>query len=279
MKWFKHDTDGLISEGLSYLLDKEGFSGYGRWFRLLEIIALKMDSSENCGVEYPVSKWCSLLGLKQKRLFLFLKLAEEKLKIKISVQNENTKENQNVDFLLSKQNENIMKTLLKQNENKLKTKAICFQNIIRIEIPNLLKKRDEYSSKSGQKEDNVLPKNKEIRNKNKDIRKNIKKEKLSDEDFLLQLRKTYSWVDFNFELKKIDLWLANNPQRKKTKKFLINWFGRKEKPLSINESNKTDGRRVIKNSYDCYNCHKNFTDYNEYLTHLCKPEAPDETKI
>jgi hypothetical protein len=135
MKWFKHDTDGDLSEGLSFLLSQEGFSGYGRWFRLLEIVAYKMDGSDNCGVEYPSSKWCSLLGLKQKKLISFLELTE----------------------------------------NKLKTKVFSFDNIIRIEIPNLLKKRDEYSRKSGQNPDNIAQ---EIRVKNKDTDKdNIKAQK------------------------------------------------------------------------------------------------------
>ena len=33
-----------------------------------------------------------------------------------------------------------------------------------------------------------------------------------------------------------------------------------------------NGGRVIKNSYECHNCKKTFTDYQEYLTHDCKQE-------
>jgi len=128
MKWFKHDADCDESEGLSYLISVEGFAGYGRWFRILEIVASKMDGSDRCHVEYPVQKWCSLLGLKQKKLISFLKLTE----------------------------------------NKLKTKVVYSNNVIRIEIPNLLNKRDEYSKKSRQNLDNVPHKNKEERNKIKD---------------------------------------------------------------------------------------------------------------
>ena len=113
MKWFKHDTDGDRSAGLSYLIDQMGCAGYGRWFRLLEIVAEKMDSTDRCHVEYSPKKWCSLLGVKQKQLVLFLELTE----------------------------------------NKLKTKITYSENIIKIEIPNLLKKRDDYSKKSGQKPD------------------------------------------------------------------------------------------------------------------------------
>ena len=64
-----------------------------------------MDESDRCHVEYSVQKWCRLLGLKQKKLTLFLELIK----------------------------------------NELKTKVVYSENIIRIEIPNLLKKRDNYT--------------------------------------------------------------------------------------------------------------------------------------
>lgn len=105
MKWFKHDSDCFMSEGVDALIEAEGFSGYGRWMRLLEIVAFKMDETNRCHAEYSIQKWCSFLGLKQKKLISFLELTE----------------------------------------NKLKTKVVCFENIIRIEIPNLLKKRDNYT--------------------------------------------------------------------------------------------------------------------------------------
>ena len=105
MKWFKHDTDALLSEGVDALIDAEGFAGYGRWNRILEIVAFKMDETDRCHVEYSIQKWCRLLGLKQKKLTLFLELIK----------------------------------------NEMKTKVVHSENIIRIEIPNLLKKRDNYT--------------------------------------------------------------------------------------------------------------------------------------
>lgn len=105
MKWFKHDADAFLSEGVDALIDEEGFAGYGRWNRLLEIVAFKMDETNRCHVEYSPQKWCSLLKLKQKKLLSFLELTE----------------------------------------NQLKTKVKRTKNKIRIEIPNLLKKRDNYT--------------------------------------------------------------------------------------------------------------------------------------
>ena len=105
MKWFKHEADAFLSEGVDAIIDAEGFAGYGRWNRILEIVAFKMDETDRCHAEYSIQKWCRLLGLKQKKLISFLELTE----------------------------------------NQLKTKVVYSENIIRIEIPNLLKKRDNYS--------------------------------------------------------------------------------------------------------------------------------------
>ena len=105
MKWFKHDADAFLSEGVDALIDAEGFAGYGRWNRILEIVSFKMDETDRCHAEYSIQKWCRLLGLKQKKLISFLELTEK----------------------------------------QLKTKVVHSENIIRIEIPNLLKKRDNYT--------------------------------------------------------------------------------------------------------------------------------------
>lgn len=105
MRWFKHDTDAFTSEGVDALIDAEGFAGYGRWMRLLEIVAFKMDETDRCYVEYSYKKWSRLLGLRRNKLISFLTLTELELKTKVTL-----------------------------NHNK-----------IRIEIPNLLNKRDNYT--------------------------------------------------------------------------------------------------------------------------------------
>lgn len=105
MKWFKHDSDAFMSEGVAAIVDEFGFAGYGRWMRLLEIVAFKMDGSSRCYVEFPIKKLSSLLGLKHKKLIYFLEVTEK----------------------------------------QLKTKVTRVNNMIKIEIPNLLKKRDNYT--------------------------------------------------------------------------------------------------------------------------------------
>lgn len=53
---------------------------------------------------------------------------------------------------------------------------------------------------------------------------------LSDEDFLKNLQKTYTWVDINQELIRMDGWLLTHPGRKKTRRFIVNWLNKVEKP-------------------------------------------------
>jgi hypothetical protein len=105
LKWFKHFADAFLDEGVNVLIEVEGFAGYGRWCRLQEIVAFKMDESDRCHVEYTTQKWCELLRLKKKGLSSFLELIEKRLETNVT-----------------------------RNENK-----------IRIEIPKLLEQRDNYT--------------------------------------------------------------------------------------------------------------------------------------
>jgi uncharacterized phage protein (TIGR02220 family) len=129
MKWFKHDTDCYLSEGLCAFQEKTGWEGYGRWFRLLEIVAAKMDKSDRHSATYSDRYWQKQLGFYHRRsLIHWLEIAVNLLRISFE----------------------------------------CKDNLITIYIPNLLKKRDEYSKKSGQTPDNVPPKIEEVRNKIKE---------------------------------------------------------------------------------------------------------------
>lgn len=105
MKWFKHETDSMDSEKMKMLIHEFGFEGYGWFWRIMEIVAKKMDETGRCHYEQPVSEWCTNLKVKRKKLGLFLELIQFQTNIKLVI-----------------------------SEDKL-----------RIEIPNLLKKRDNYS--------------------------------------------------------------------------------------------------------------------------------------
>ena len=105
MKWFKHETDSMDSEKMKMIIYEFGFEGYGWFWRIMEIIAKQMDETGRCHYDQPVSEWCGNLKVKQRKLRKFLEL-----------------------------------TTLQSI-----TKVVYSENKLRIEIPNLLKKRDNYT--------------------------------------------------------------------------------------------------------------------------------------
>lgn len=109
MKWFKHLSDASSNEDILEIEEIFGWEGYGRWFKLLEAVAVKMDKSDRCSVAYPWPIWQTILKGKRNKLETFLVCLENK-------------------------------RLLNQK---------LTGNILEIEIPKLLKYRDESTSKSG----------------------------------------------------------------------------------------------------------------------------------
>ena len=101
----KHETDAMDSEKMKMIIHEFGFEGYGWFWRVMEIIAKQMDETGRCHYDQPVSEWCGNLKVKQRKLRKFLEL-----------------------------------TTLQSI-----TKLVYSEDKLRIEIPNLLKKRDNYS--------------------------------------------------------------------------------------------------------------------------------------
>ncbi len=109
VKWFKHMSDASDDAFIEGLEDKFGWEGYGRWWKLLEIIARAMDKNNEPFAVHSWVKWSLFLKGKQNKLSLFL----------VHCQNEG-------------------RITLEQNGNILK--IIC---------PKLLELRDEHSRRSG----------------------------------------------------------------------------------------------------------------------------------
>ena len=124
MRWFKHMTSSADDEKLAQLIDRAGLEGYGFWWRVVEIVARNIDGNGQSSVSYSVQKWAGLLGIRSDK---FRRLAVECSILRLFQVNS------------------------------------C-GNSFEIDIPNILKFRDEYAKKSGQKPDNVRSK-KQIQNK------------------------------------------------------------------------------------------------------------------
>ncbi|MBT5469230.1 MAG: DUF4373 domain-containing protein [Nitrospina sp.] len=109
MKWFKHETDAIHSEKLNPLIDEFGFEGYGRFWRIMEIVAERMDGSDRCHAELPEKTWLKLLSIRRPLFHRYLTVVESLFD----------------NWRITTDNQTLL---------------------TRIEIPNLLEKRDNYTS-------------------------------------------------------------------------------------------------------------------------------------
>jgi len=126
--WFKHETDADESESLNLIIGKYGMAGYGRWYRLLEIVAAKMDcKTDRCSVSYPLSYWGNKLDLSPRAAWDFLKTCEQFIGISVETTPELT-------------------SSLSQTGVKLQINSKRSRNeLVLVTIPNLLKKRDSHN--------------------------------------------------------------------------------------------------------------------------------------
>ena len=153
MKWFKHEVDAIHSEKLTRLKSEFGFEGYGRYWRIMEIVAERMDGSDRCHIELPEKEWLNLLSIRRPLFDRYL-------------------------FVIGSLFDSWRITTDKE---KL---------LIRIEIPNLLDKRDNYTT-------NLQATKKNLANRSRS-RKEEDKESLSLES---SLKKTASKPPANPDVK------------------------------------------------------------------------------
>ncbi len=71
MKWFKHQSTARNDERIARLEDKAGLEGYGFYFKMLELVAENVDSTNRCEVTYSISRWGRQTNITTKK-FLFL---------------------------------------------------------------------------------------------------------------------------------------------------------------------------------------------------------------
>jgi hypothetical protein len=114
MLWFKHLSNASDDDFIEELEEKFGWEGYGRWWKLLEIIAKSMGKNKLPIAKHSWQKWQSFLKGKRSKLSSFLVHCQLRGKIKL-------------------------------HENG---------NILEIRCDKLLELRDEYSRKSGHSTDN-----------------------------------------------------------------------------------------------------------------------------
>lgn len=119
MKWMRHMTATWNDERIAKLVDNGGMEGlamYGLYWRIQEIIGSQMEGgTPSCSVRYTVTRWSLLLSLRGSLVF----------------------------STLSRLGVTGLVTVTREGSDIIVTNR------------NLLKYRDEYSRKSGQKTDSV----------------------------------------------------------------------------------------------------------------------------
>lgn len=111
MRWFKHMTASADDEKLARLRDRFGLEGYGFWWSVVEIIAASLDESEQTSVTFSAKKWGNSLGISPKKFRIMAEFCANTGLFSIKSDSE----------------------------------------YITIDMPNLLKFKDEYTDRKGKK--------------------------------------------------------------------------------------------------------------------------------
>lgn len=120
MKWFKHISTTYQDEKIAKVIDVLGIEGYGFWWRMLEVVAEKMENNET-EISYPIKYFANIFGFSEKKFEKFLKIFE---------------------------NFEIFFVNFEKKQNNFSKKS---QTVVTVNIPNLLKYRDEWTERKSKK--------------------------------------------------------------------------------------------------------------------------------
>ena len=77
IKWFKHESKARNDERISKLEDKASLEGYGFYFKMLELVAENMDSSDKCEMTYSISRWGRQTNISSKKVVFLLQCCHD----------------------------------------------------------------------------------------------------------------------------------------------------------------------------------------------------------
>lgn len=230
MRWFKHMTNSSLDEKLARFMDKYGLEAYGFFWRVLEAIAENVDETDRKHVEYSSKTWCKLLGIRPQT---FRKLISES----------------EVSGLFQ----------------------VCFNSdLIRVESPNILKFRDEWTRKKSKTPEQRIEEEKEEETEEDKDKKTLPDDGVAvpvpdaspppDAVYLLPLksragtkerafpvtkelfdvwRDAYPLVDVKHELREVKSWLVSNPKKRPASdmaRFVNSWLDRTQNDLARKEA-------------------------------------------
>ena len=132
MRWFKHLTRAHLDEALSSLQAQAGHEGYGFFWWLCEVIAESMDKTDRCELSHPLAQWSRLLCCHHHRVIKYLGLLNSLGLI-------------NVSQVLPSGYPPV--TTPSNRQVTKRSTSDDWGGNISVSIPNLLKYRDEWSSR------------------------------------------------------------------------------------------------------------------------------------
>jgi hypothetical protein len=140
MRWMKHLALASEDEKIAVLIEQHGPEGYGMYWLLLETVAASMQpKSDACDLTYSELRWSQKLRSSVRKTRSILRSMHD---LRLIV-------------LLALPGDRQIVPLSSTDLRPISTQSTG--NRLRIEVPNLLKYRDEYSEKSRHVADKVPP--------------------------------------------------------------------------------------------------------------------------
>jgi hypothetical protein len=199
------------------VIDELGMEGYGVYWRLLEIVAEKLDAKGETFCQFSAKKWGNFFQFSPKKFLKFARILTEKQLIFTEISEKFIK----IDIPnLLKYRDNYQKNLQASNN-----KVSLYNNIKEEEI----ELKEDKSSFCPEPE-NPAPVQAEQPEENA-----VEKIPLVDgteypitETHIAEFERAYPAVDVLSELRRIRAWCISNPQKRKTKKgclrFVNSWL-------------------------------------------------------
>ena len=93
MKWFKHSCTARDDQKISKLMDELGLEGYGAYMIILEVVAHEMGPQNNCFAEFSLKKWGTFCQVSPKRFAKFAEIMANLLLFDADISEKNCKIN------------------------------------------------------------------------------------------------------------------------------------------------------------------------------------------
>ncbi|MDQ7835498.1 MAG: hypothetical protein RDU24_08960 [Humidesulfovibrio sp.] len=143
MRWFKHMTCSLRDPKIAQLIALKGMAGFGSYWAVLETIAEHVDERGITSASYPLRHWQRVLGMFHARhAFDMLRTMAELNLITLKI-------NSNTSPTSSELAVNFDSTSPQHNTNFDATSCQQPGNLVFVDMPNILKFRDEWTRKRG----------------------------------------------------------------------------------------------------------------------------------